>query len=109
MRALFRDDRADPARVLRVFRGRVRAGELDAYIDEAATGTRADAAVGHGPLALYLGADPASPDTFVTTSAWGDWSEIERATGGDIRRPVATRHPERLVDADVLHFEVIEL
>ena len=109
VRARFRADRTDPARVLRIFRGRVRPGELEAYVDEAASGTRADAAAGHGPLALYLAADDAAPDTFITASAWADWSAIETATGGDIRRPVATRHPERLIEADVLHYEVIEL
>jgi hypothetical protein len=109
VRARFRSDRTDPPRVLRIFRGRVRAGELEAYVDEAASGTRADAAAGYGPLALYLAADIVAPDTFITASAWADWSAIETATGGDIRRPVATRHPERLIEADVLHYEVIEL
>jgi len=109
VRLLFRSDDTAPARVLRIFRGRVRSGELDAYVVDAANGTRADAAAGHGPLALYLAADGGSPDTFVTVSAWAAWSAIEVATGGDVRRPVATRHPERLADAEATHYEVIEL
>lgn len=109
VRAMFRGDLADRARVLRIFRGRVRVGELDAYVEEAANGTRADAAAGRGPLALYLAADVSTPESFVTASAWADWSVIEAATGGDVRRPVATRHPERLVDAEAIHYEVIEL
>ena len=109
IRAMFRSDSGDPARVLRIFRGRVRPTELAAYVDEAANGTRADAQAGRGPLALYLATDDSAADTFVTVSAWADWSVIEAATGGDVRRPVATRHPERLIDADVTHYEVIEL
>jgi hypothetical protein len=112
VRMMFRVEPAEPAdraRVLRIFRGRVRAGELDAYVDEAANGTQADAASGRGPLALYLATEESTPDTFVTASAWADWSVIEAATGGDVRRPVATRHPERLVDAEATHYEVIEL
>ena len=109
VKAMFRSDRGEPPRVLRIFRGRVRPGELEAYVEEAANGTRADALAGRGPLALYLAADESVPDTFVTVSAWADWSVIEAATGGDVRRPVATRHPERLVDAEATHYEVIEL
>lgn len=109
VRVEFRDPRGHSARLLRVFRGEVRAGELDRYMDEAAAGTRADAAARRGPIALFLGTEPAVPDRFVTVSTWPDWATVEAATGGDVRRPIATRHPERLVAADATHFEVIEI
>lgn len=105
----FRDARDRSARLLRVFRGEVRAGELDRYVEEAEAGTRADAAAGRGPIALFLATDPAVPNRFVTVSTWPDWTTVEAATGGDVRRPIATRHPERLVAADATHFEVIEI
>jgi hypothetical protein len=91
--------------VLRIFRGDVREGELDAYVDEARTGTIADIEAGHGPHALYLAVDP--PTAFLTVSLWGDWEAIERATGGDIRRPVATRHADRLSRGTAQHYEVV--
>jgi quinol monooxygenase YgiN len=103
------DPRDRSARLVRVFRGQVRAGELDRYVDEADAGTRADAAAGRGPIGLFLGTDPSVPDRFVTVSTWPDWATVEAATGGDVRRPIATRHPERIVAADVTHFEVIEI
>ena len=108
VRVSFRGQGTDAARVLRIFRGRVRADELDRYIDEAETGTQADGAAGRGPLALYIATVDTIPDAFVTVSAWSEWSVIEAATGGDIRRPVATRHPERLVESEATHYEVIE-
>ena len=97
-------DSAD-ALVLRVYRGRIRPGELEAYIDDARAGTLADDAAGRGPLALHLAVD--EPDRFVTVSAWTAWDRIEAATGGNIRNPVATRHPERLLDGTVRHYEVL--
>lgn len=96
------------ARILRVFRGLVRTAELDAYVRDVETGTLADIAAGTGPLALFLAVADASADRFVTVSVWAGWSEIEAATGGNPRNPVATRHPERLVAADVAHYEVVE-
>ena len=42
------------ATVLRLFRGTVRPGELEPYIDEAQAGTLADTEAGAGPTALYL-------------------------------------------------------
>jgi hypothetical protein len=41
-------------------------------------------------------------------SVWESWSALEAATGGDIRRPIATRHPERIERWDAAHFEVID-
>ena len=101
-------DRAPSDRVgtvLRLVDGRVRAGELDTYIDEAERGMDADRAAGRGPIAFYLA--PQGGDAFVTLSIWPDWATIGEATGGDIHRPVATRHAERLVDWTVSHYEIV--
>ena len=100
-----RFDRPEPARILRVFRGRVKLGELDAYIDEARSGMLADAMVNDGLVAFALGADP--PEAFVTISAWTGWPAIEAATGGNTRRPIATRNRVRLAGFDVVHFELL--
>ncbi len=95
----------EPPRLLRVFRGVVRSGELDAYIVGARAGTEADAAAGRGPCALYLAADP--PDRFVTVSLWPSWRAIELATGGDIHRPTTTKDSSRLMSMDIDHYEVV--
>jgi hypothetical protein len=98
-------DRTDPAQVLRVFRGQVREGELDMYVEEARNGTLADAAGPHGPLGLYLGPQP--PDRFVTVSIWTGWESIEAATHGNIRQPIATSNAARLVGGTATHYEVV--
>jgi hypothetical protein len=100
-----RFERSDPARILRLFRGRVREGELDAYVGDARSGMLADAMVNDGLIAFALGADP--PDAFVTVSVWTGWSAIEEATGGNTRQPIATRNSIRLTGFDVVHFEVL--
>src|SRR3954464_3836797 len=100
-----RFEREEPARILRVFRGRVRAGELEAYVDDARSGMLADAIVNDGLVAFALGADP--PDAFVTVSAWTGWPSIEEATGGNTREPIATRNSIRLTGFDVVHFELL--
>ena len=69
-----------------------------------AVGLDADAS-GSGPTAICMA--ETGPDDFLTVSAWRDWRDIETSTGGDIRRPHATRHPDRLVDWDVSHFEIV--
>lgn len=89
--------------ILRLGIGRVRPGELRAYVDEVREGTLNDAAAGGGPLALYLGCP--SDEDFVTLSLWRQWSAIEAATGGDINNPRATRNSGRLVDWTVEHYE----
>lgn len=91
--------------VLRVFTGIVHGAELDAYIEEAREGTLEDVAAGHGPTALYLGSQP--PDRFVTVSTWRDWAAIESATGGNIHRPIATRHATRLAVGTADHYELV--
>ena len=96
----------EPPRIVRVLRGCVKAGELDAYVDDVRAGVGWDAASERGPTSLYLAVGDG--DDFVTMSAWRDWHDVELATGGDIHRPRATRRPERLVDWDVSHYEIVE-
>ena len=108
VRVQFRNPRPGTARLLRVFRGQVRGGEMDRYVEEAEAGALADTAAGHGPITLHLAVVAPQLDRFVTVSTWPDWSTIEAATGGDIHQPLATRHPERIVASDVTHYEVID-
>lgn len=96
---------ATPPGILRVFRGGVRPGELDVYIEEAREGTLGDAEAGRGPNALFLA--PVRPDGFVTVSLWRDWAAVEVATGGDVHRPITTRDPRRIIAMDVAHYEVV--
>ena len=98
-----RTDRPDPERVVRVVRGLVRSGQLDAYVEDARAGTLRDAATQQGPLALYLA--PLPPDRFLTLSVWSEWSAIEVSTGAGTRAPSATRHAERLLEVDATHYE----
>ena len=95
------------ARILRTLRGNVRPGERDAYIEQARLGYLADIEAGHGPLAIHLGTG-SGDDDFVTLSVWESWSAIEAATGGDVRRPMATRHPELIIAWEATHLEIIE-
>lgn len=104
VRASWQHPREDP-RILRVLRGEVRAGELDVYAAEVERGVEQDAMDERGPTALYLGHSDGL--SFVTVSAWREWSDIERATGGNINRPRATSHPERLTTWEVEHFEIV--
>jgi hypothetical protein len=92
-------------RIMRLLQGRIQAGELDLYVNDAKAGATSDDAAGHGPTSFHLALTGAQ--TFVTLSAWREWSDIETCTGGDVHRPLATRHPERLVSWDVDHFEVV--
>ena len=100
-----RHERAEAAVILRVYRGDVRPGELAAYIEEARTGTLADAATNEGLSALYLGTEP--PSRFITVSAWTRWDAIERATGGNIREPMATRNAARIASGSATHYEIL--
>ena len=100
-----RFERPEPARVLRVFRGIVLPGELEPYVGDARAGMTADAASNDGLIAFALGARP--PDGFVTASAWTGWAAIEAATGGNTRRPFATRNSSRLASFTIDHFEVL--
>jgi hypothetical protein len=93
------------AGILRLARGHIQPGELDAYREDVRLGTLADAKAGYGPLALYLAIDP--PDRFLTMSVWSSWSVLEAATGGDVRRPLATRHAERIKDWGAVHYEIL--
>lgn len=109
LHVVFRTEAPKTPRVVRAFTGQVRPGTLATYVDAARAGTLVDDAAGRGPCALYLGSLPSDPDRFVTISTWSDWAAIEAATGGDIRRPVATRHPDRLVAWEAIHFEALDI
>jgi len=100
-----RFDLATDPTILRVFRGRVRPGELELYVEDARAGTLADSAADRGPNALYLARIP--PDRFLTVSLWPSWTAVEVATGGDVHRPIVTRDPRRIVEMDVAHYEVV--
>ena len=100
-----RFERAEPTRVLRVFHGQVRAGELDAYIEVARTGMLADSVAYDGLIAFALGARP--PDAFITVSLWTGWPAIEAATGGNTRKPFMTRNAQLLEAFTVAHYEVL--
>lgn len=104
VRASWQRPSEDP-RILRILRGEVRAGELDVYATEVERGVEQDAKDERGPTALYLG--HSDGPSFVTVSAWREWSDIERATGGNINLPRATSHPERLTTWEVEHFEIV--
>lgn len=95
----------DPARILRIFRGQIRPGELELYVEDARRGATADGATSHGPSAFFL--CPVPPARFVSLSLWGDWTEIELSTGGNIRHPIATHHAERIVSGHAAHFEIL--
>jgi hypothetical protein len=97
-------DAGRPA-VLRLVAGQVRPGELPAYVREAERGMASDRAAGHGPIAFYLGCTEG--DGFRTLSVWPDWPTLQRATGGDLHRPIATRHADRLVAWSADHYEVV--
>jgi hypothetical protein len=94
------------ATILRMLWGRVVDMGLDEYLADVRSGTEADVRAGIGPVALYVA--ESAPDAFITVSAWRDWADVERATGGDVHRPRATRHGEHLLDWDVAHFEIVQ-
>jgi hypothetical protein len=97
----------DRPRIIRTLRGNIRPGQIESYIREVKSGLAADLAAGHGPTAFYL-ARGASADAFLTLSAWESWTAIELATGGDIARPMATRHPELISTWEATHYEAID-
>lgn len=100
-----RDESMGRPAVLRLVEGTVRPGELETYVDEARRGTVADRDAGRGPLALYLSC--ADDDSFTTLSVWPDWATLQDATGGNLGRPIATRHADRLVEWTASHYEVM--
>ncbi len=95
----------DEPAIMRVFRGQVRPGELDVYLEEVQSGALADAASNDGIVCLHLGARP--PDRFITFSIWTGWTPIEVATGGDIRDPMRTRNGQRIAAHSVAHYEIV--
>lgn len=98
-------DRQPATGIMRLAHGQVRPGELANYRDDVRGGTLSDVEAGYGPLALYLAVGP--PDRFMTLSVWSSWSLLETATGGDVRRPIATRHRERIRAFEAVHYEVL--
>jgi hypothetical protein len=96
---------AGAPQILRVFRGRTVAGQLDTYVEHARHGTMADALADHGPEALFLARIP--PDQFVTVSAWSAWDRIAASTGGNLRQPIATRHSELLEGGTAAFYEIV--
>jgi hypothetical protein len=100
-----RMERADPPVILRVYRGLVHEGQLEAYVEEARSGSLADAESNPGLIALYLGTEP--PARFITVSAWTGWTAIETATGGDIRHPMVTRNAVRIASGGAAHYEIL--
>ena len=106
---VYRTDQPTGApRIIRIFRGCAHPGLRGRYIDETRAGVVLDAAAGHGPAAFYL-SPGTSEETFVSISVWTDWTAIEQATGGDVRRPTATRRPELIESFEATHFEAIDL
>lgn len=101
----YRFARPERPGVLRFVEGEVAAGGLEGYIEQARAGTLADADGGRGPLALYLARR--STERFVTLSVWTDWATLQAATGGDVDRPIATRHARMLTAWQAEHLEVI--
>jgi hypothetical protein len=99
-----RVDGAEPS-ILRTFRGVVQPSELEAYVEEVRQGVDRDRRNETGPTALYLGAS--DEGEFITASAWREWDDIARSTGGTIHAPNATRHPERLLSWSVEHYEIV--
>ena len=94
-----------PSRIVRVYRGTTKPGEFDAYVEDVRSDTVADAAADRGPHALHLAVE--APRSFVTVSVWSEWSQIEAAEGGSIRRPIATKHEHRLEAGTAVHYELL--
>lgn len=101
----YRFGRPERPGLLRLVQGEVYLGGLERYIELARAGTLADAESGRGPLALYLA--PRPPKGFVTLSIWTDWATLQEATGGDVDRPIATRHARMLSAWQADHYEAI--
>lgn len=102
--ALHAGDPATPA-VLRVFRGVIRPGEVDAYLDAARDGASADMAAGRGAIGYF--AALTGPSEFLAVSAWADWDRISAATGGSVDQPIATRNVHLLVAGTAAHYEIL--
>lgn len=97
--------RPEPARVLRVFHGTARPGELPDYVEEARAGMTEDSRVNDGLVSFVLAHD--GVDRFISVSTWTGWSAIETATGGNTRQPAATRNSRRLAAFRIVHLELL--
>jgi hypothetical protein len=92
-------------RVLRVFRGEIRDGRVDEYLDAARDGADRDAHLPEGPNALYLAMTGQS--SFLTVSIWPSWAAIQERTGSDMHHPVSTQHRELLKSGSAFHYEIL--
>lgn len=91
--------------VLRIFRGEIRDGRVDEYLDAARAGADRDALLGEGPLAVYLAMT--GELSFLTVSIWSGWSAIQDRTGSDVHHPVSTQHRELLKAGSAFHYEIL--
>lgn len=105
--ALSFDDAHEPAgtAILRFAAGRVRAGQMAAYVDSVRQGTEADVAAGTGPTGLYVGRQ--GEEAFLTLSIWRSWSDIQLATGANLSRPVSTQRADGLIEFAANHYKSI--
>ncbi len=96
-------DQTEPARIIRVFRGTLHAGELDDFVrdSEAITESITD----FKPHAVFVASDP--PEGIVALSVWPQWEGIVAATGGDVANPILTRNTQRLKSMFADHFEMV--
>ena len=80
-------DRVDgpPPTILRTFRGVVRPGELDAYVDEVRDGVELDRRNETGPTALYLGATDEGEFITASRGASGTTSRVPLAAASTSR------------------------
>ncbi len=97
--------RSLPPAILRIYVGKTRPGQLDAYVEETRRGSLVDSASDEGPIVVCMGLD--RPDHFMTASIWTDWRSIEASTGSDVRRPLRTRNSEHLVSGGPIHYEIV--
>jgi len=98
-------DRHEPARVLRVVRGTVRDGDLEAYVEEHHERVLRDVRMFDGMLAVHVGVE--RPVSFVTVSVWADWASIELATGATVQHPAGGREASGMLTAEATYYEIL--
>ncbi len=96
-------DQTEPARIIRLFRGTLHAGELDDFVRDSEAIT--DSITDFKPHAVFVGSDP--PEGIVALSVWPQWEGIVAATGGDVANPIMTRNTQRLKSMFADHFEMV--
>ena len=98
-------DRVADIGILRLVTGLTQPGDQAAYVEAVRSGAMADREAGTGPVALYLGT--LAPDGFATLSLWASWTDLEAATGADIRAAGRTRHEQLLERWSAEHYEAV--